>query len=79
MEKNTKKKARLSHYESQLLYLLVDDFEKSYHNEIAKYPFYDIRRFPRKKYHAVLINHPISRCKTFTSLKKLQVLFNFPM
>ena len=61
LDKQTRKEAHLLRFESQLLYLLVDFFEKPYVKEAERYSYYDLRRFPRKRYHDILLVHPVSR------------------
>jgi len=50
-------------------YLLVDHFKEPYDAECSKYKFYDLRRFPRKKYHQILMAHPICRDRLSPSMK----------
>ena len=61
MDRDKRKEAYMSRYVSELLYLLVDHFEKPYIREIERYSQFDLRRFPRKRYHDILMVHPVSR------------------
>jgi predicted transcriptional regulator len=67
LDKQTRKEAHLLHFASQLLYILVDFFEKPYVKEAERYSYYDLRRFPRKRYHDVLMVHPVSRNRLMPS------------
>ena len=64
----------LLYYESELLYILVDHFKKPYEPDFSKYKFYDLRRFPRKKFHMVLMDHPIVRNRLSPSMKTMGLL-----
>jgi hypothetical protein len=67
IEKQARRNAHMLNFESQLLYLLVDHFEKPYIREIERYSQFDLRRFPRKRYHDVLMVHPVSRNRLIPS------------
>ena len=67
MDRDKRKEAYMSRYVSELLYLLVDFFEKPYVKEAERYSYYDLRRFPRKRYHDVLMVHPVSRNRLMPS------------
>ena len=64
-----KKEAHMLYYESELLYILVDHFKKPYDRDFAKYKFYALRRYPRRKYHQVLMDHPIVHNRLSPSFK----------
>lgn len=59
IEKKSKKEARLLRHESNLLLLLVDNFEETYDFEMDKYKINDIRRYKRKPYHEILLKHHV--------------------
>ena len=61
IEKQARRNAHMLNFESQLLYILVGFFEKPYVKEAERYSYYDLRRFPRKRYHDILLVHPVSR------------------
>jgi hypothetical protein len=68
MDRDKRKEAYMSRYVSELLYLLVDHFEKPYIQEIERYSQLNLRRFPRKRYHDVLmVHHPVSRNRLIPS------------
>jgi predicted transcriptional regulator len=69
IERRRKKSVHMLWFESKLLYILVDNFEKPYNPDLDIYKFYDIRRFKRKKYHDVLMDHPICRNRLSPSFK----------
>ena len=60
-ERQKKKDAKLSWNESGLLFQLVDHFEPSYYLDPDKYPIDNIKRYKRKPYNQILLNHRISR------------------
>ena len=76
IEERSRKEAHMLNHESQLLYIMVDFFETPYVEQIERYSEYDLRRYPRKKYHNVLLIHPASRkppasaCVIFSVLVK---------
>ena len=74
LETRKKQEAHLLYYESELLYLLVDQFKTPYDNASSKYKFYDLRRYPRKRYHMILVDHPICRDRLSPSLKTMGLL-----
>ena len=59
-EREKKKQARLTHNESNLLYQLVNFFKDPYYPELETEPYYNVKRFKRKPYHEILMNHPLA-------------------
>ena len=74
LKQRKRHEAHLLYYESELLYILVDHFKKPYEPDFSKYKFYDLRRFPRKKFHMVLMDHPIVRNRLSPSMKTMGLL-----